>query len=109
MVPAYDAERSNFQMDNHRASLSILVRLLKDSSTADAYCTLGGEVIPSKVAMEIGQRLDIIPWAQLVLSGSASDAAAVGSEVPSGLKRSISEEKKRELLGMLMRVYMEGG
>ncbi|KAJ7046834.1 hypothetical protein C8F04DRAFT_1061878 [Mycena alexandri] len=87
------------KLGNHRAALSVLVNDLHDSSSAEAYCTLGGDVIPGKVAQAIcaDAKLGLGMWAS-GFSGKgrqktmdASDDGAV---------------KRQELLKTLLEVYM---
>lgn len=67
-----------------------------DSVSAEAYCALGGAVVPSKVAMVVGDRRGMQAYARLVSVGGRTGA-------------SVTEEKKRELLRVLMEVYTQGG
>lgn len=101
-------------MDNHESALWILVGVLKDPTTADAYCTLGGDVVPGKVAMTVGQQMGLEAWGQLAASAVATGSGFIqpkSGRMPNGraIKAPVSEERKRELLGILMRVYMKGG
>ena len=86
------------QLGRHRDSLTVLVRDLQDSITAEAYCTLGGKVVPGKVAAAIGEKLGLETWANLVTS---SEAGAKSTPDENGTKR--------ELLKILMEVYMASG
>ncbi|KAJ7774892.1 hypothetical protein B0H16DRAFT_1508739 [Mycena metata] len=87
------------KLGNHRAALSTLVNDLRDSSSAEAYCTLGGDVIPGKVAQAIcaDPKLGLGLWAS-GFSGKgrqktvdANDDGAV---------------KRKQLLKTLLEVYM---
>lgn len=80
----------------HDAALDILARKLRDSASAEAYCTQGGEVVPAKVGQAIARDLGLEAWAEL--GGGA-------------LRRrmTVTEEMRRNLLMILLRVYMGQG
>ena len=44
---------------------------MNDATSAEAYCTLGREIVPAKTAQQIGERSDLQPWATLVTSLAA--------------------------------------
>ena len=44
------------QLGNHRSALSMLVHHVRDATSAEAYCTLGGDVVPEKIAKAIGEK-----------------------------------------------------
>ena len=44
------------QLRNHRSALSILVHDLRDATLAEAYWTVDGDVVPSKIAQTIGDK-----------------------------------------------------
>ncbi|CDO71043.1 hypothetical protein BN946_scf184844.g47 [Trametes cinnabarina] len=97
------------KLGNHRSALSILVHDLNDSTSAEAYCTLGGEVVPARTAQVIGERSGLQAWAALV-----TPLAAPGKPVKSGsasMKRTktVDEEVKKDLIMILLEVYMSGG
>ncbi|KAG8884781.1 hypothetical protein FRB97_003302 [Tulasnella sp. 331] len=108
---AFEKAILNGRLGNHRAALSILVQTLHDSISAEAYCTLGGDVISSKIALAVGKQLRIEPWANLVVSGGATGIPGrpKGQAANGGPKVSVPDEKRRELLKILMEVYMAGG
>jgi hypothetical protein len=64
--------------------------------SAEAYCALGGAVVPLKVATAVGDRRGLQAYARLVGTGGRSTLP-------------VTEEKKRELLKTLMEVYTLGG
>lgn len=84
------------QLGHHRKALTILVHEVHDSVSAEAYCALGGAVVPSKVATAVGDRRGMQAYARLVSAGGRAGAP-------------VTEEKKRELLRILMEVYTQGG
>ncbi|KAG8831603.1 hypothetical protein FRC17_002878 [Serendipita sp. 399] len=102
---------------NHKSTLFILVNDLQDFLTAEAYCALGGgRVITPKLAVAIGDRLDLSNWAAQVLalekdSGQPSRWQGSGTntpnmvdvDTPNGIHRST------ELTRMLLEVYMGVG
>ncbi|KAJ7109430.1 hypothetical protein C8R44DRAFT_802494 [Mycena epipterygia] len=85
------------KLGNHRAALSTLVNDLRDSSSAEAYCTLGGDVIPSKDAQAIctDAKLGLGMWAS-GLSGKGRQKTVDVNDVV----------KRKELLKTLLEVYM---
>ena len=96
------------QLGNHRSALSILVHDLNDSTSAEAYCTLGGEVVPAKTAQQIGERSSLQPWAALVTPLAAPGKQGKG---PPQLKRAktVDDSVKKDLVMVLLEVYMSGG
>ena len=103
------------KLRKHRDALTTLVHNVKDATTAEAYCTLGGEVIPGKIALAIGDRFDLEAWATLVatagspsVSAAPSSAGGVSGDA-ARLKAGVDEETKKELLKVLLEVYMNGG
>ncbi|KAI0331784.1 hypothetical protein GY45DRAFT_1248254 [Cubamyces sp. BRFM 1775] len=97
------------KLGNHRSALSILVHDMNDSMSAEAYCTLGGEVVPAKTAQVIGERAGLQPWAALVIP-----LAAPGKPVKPGaaaMKRTktVDDDVKKDLVMILLEVYMSGG
>ncbi|KAJ6596948.1 hypothetical protein DFH09DRAFT_106793 [Mycena vulgaris] len=87
------------KLGNHRAALSTLVNDLRDSSSAEAYCTLGGDVIPGKVSQAIcaDPKLGLGVW-----------ASGLGGK---GRQKTIDVNgdwavKRKDLLKILLEVYM---
>ena len=82
------------QLGNHRSAFCILVHDMNDSTSAEAYCTLGGEVVPAKTAQQIGQRSGLQPSAPLV-----TPLAAPGKQPEPGaapMKRQKNRGRRRE-------------
>ena len=83
---------------------------MNDSTSAEAYCTLGGEVVPAKTAQHLGDRAGLQPWAALV-----TPLAAPGKPQPPQRAGSIQRQKtvdedvKKNLVMILLEVYMSGG
>lgn len=84
------------QLGHHRKALTILVHEVHDSVSAEAYCALGGIVVPTKIATAVGDRRGLQAHAWLVSMGGRRGAP-------------VTEEKRRELLKTLMEVYTLGG
>ncbi|KAG8960758.1 hypothetical protein FRC00_014207 [Tulasnella sp. 408] len=103
------------RIGNHDAALSILVHSLKDSTTAEAYCTLGGDVVPPKVASAVAQQMGVDAWGQLVSASSPGSgfgtaaARATTTGRSTTVRAPVSEDTKKALIATLMRVYMKGG
>ncbi|CAE6405212.1 unnamed protein product [Rhizoctonia solani] len=93
---SYERAIIDGKLGHHRKALTILVHEVHDSVSAEAYCALGGVVIPPKVANSVGDRRGMQPHAWLVSTGSRRAAP-------------VTEEKRRELLKTLMEVYTLGG
>lgn len=119
----------SFQLGNHAVALSTLVHELRDSASAEAYCTLGGEVVPAKQALGIVESmggpetssrsvegLSLKEWYFGLFEPMAStrtkksavfDAAGAGVEAPAMVRqKSVKEEVKNALLRDLVGVYM---
>ncbi|KAI0765868.1 hypothetical protein BD413DRAFT_572859 [Trametes elegans] len=97
------------KLGNHRSALSILVHDLHDSTSAEAYCTLGGEVVPAKTAQTIGERAGLQAWATLVTPLAAPGKPARPSAPPLKKTKTVDEEVKKDLVMILLEVYMSGG
>ncbi|KAF8609093.1 hypothetical protein BDV93DRAFT_464075 [Ceratobasidium sp. AG-I] len=95
-VLAYERAVVDGKLGHHRKALTTLVHEVHDSVSAEAYCALGGAVVPSKVAAAVGDRRGMQAYARLVSTSSRTGAP-------------VTEEKKRELLRVLMEVYTQGG
>lgn len=76
-----------------------------DSTSAEAYCTLGGVVIPAKVASTIGERYGLSPWASLIIPSGATGGRVDRSQS----QCTVDEGKKKDLLEVLLKVYMTSG
>jgi hypothetical protein len=63
-------------------------------------------VIPGKVAITIGERHDLLAWASLVAGVPISSSSRMNR---SQSQRTIDEGKKRDLLQVLLKVYMSTG
>lgn len=102
------------QLGRHEEAITTLVRDVHDPTSAEAYCTLGGDVIPSKVAQSIGERCGLQRWAALVTNAGSpmSASASMGSTMGAGLNgiaKVPDENSRKELLRVLLGVYMGSG
>ncbi|KAF9442025.1 hypothetical protein P691DRAFT_765651, partial [Macrolepiota fuliginosa MF-IS2] len=120
------------KLEKHEAALEVLVRDLRDSTSAEAYCTLGGEVVPVKVALAVAEssftstsnssatEVGLREWyfglfepppyphrqGRKVTAGTGVGVGA-GGEAPAIVRqKSVREDVKRELLRDLAGVYM---
>lgn len=82
---------------------------MNDSTSAEAYCTLGGEVVPAKTAQQIGDRSDLQPWAALVTPFAAPGKQPKSAPGPLKRQKTVDEEVKKDLVMILLEVYMSGG
>ncbi|KAK0480717.1 hypothetical protein IW261DRAFT_1474152 [Armillaria novae-zelandiae] len=86
------------KLGNHRSALSILIHDLHDSNSAEVYCTLGGEVIPSKVAVHAAENtVGLQLWTSATWFVKPSNGAK---------PTAADEELKRSLLKILLEVYV---
>ncbi|KAG7094946.1 hypothetical protein E1B28_005747 [Marasmius oreades] len=81
------------KLQNHDSALSNLALDLRDTITAEAYCTLGGDPIPNKVALSL---IDSVPGTQ---SWKSSPMFSTSKDV--------DDHTKKELLKILLQVYMK--
>jgi vacuolar protein sorting-associated protein 3 len=109
------------KLGNHRAALSILVHDLRDATSAEAYCTLGGEVVAGKIAQSIGEKYALQSWSSGLFSlptsaamsrttSTANMVTGATAVVPMGRQKSMVDESvKKGLLKVLLEVYMNDG
>lgn len=74
---------------------------LRDATSAEAYCTLGGEVIPARVAQTIGEKCGLEVWTAALFPVSAKGLTAITRQ------KTVDEGVKKELLTVLLEVYMK--
>ncbi|CAK5277401.1 unnamed protein product [Mycena citricolor] len=86
------------KLQNHQSALSALVNDLQDSTSAEAYCTLGGDVIPSKSIQTLcgDPKLGLSMWT----------SAWTGKSKQKTVDETVSIAKRKELLKTLLQVYM---
>ncbi|TFK19356.1 hypothetical protein FA15DRAFT_674517 [Coprinopsis marcescibilis] len=97
------------KLGNHRSALTILARDLNDAASAEAYCSLQGDVIPPKVAIAIAEAARLHRWTEGLLldsgtNGQSAAKAKAQSAVPLPIQK--PEAKQKELLKVLLEVYM---
>ncbi|KZT24873.1 hypothetical protein NEOLEDRAFT_1134568 [Neolentinus lepideus HHB14362 ss-1] len=95
------------KLAHHREALSILIQTMHDSRSAESYCTLGGDVVTTRLALSIGEKHDLLLWASL-LTGAVPGAKG---RAPMAMARqqSADDETRKKLLGILLEVCMSGG
>lgn len=76
---------------------------LRDASSAEAYCTLGGEVVPTKIAQAIGEKCGLDLWTVALFAGSTKGATAMARQ------KTVDDGVKKGLLKVLLEVYMNDG
>ena len=103
------------------------MRSLKDASTAESYCTLGGDVISAKIAVQVSELLGLETWGLLVANGGITGPPSTRSKQGNGTvingvsakgvvasrsgmtKPHVDDVTKKELIKVLMQVYMGEG
>lgn len=95
-----------YQLGRHEEALRLLVHNLRDTTCADAYCGLGGYAISPKVAQFVGERFDLQPWADIIITALSR---RLGPGRGGNRSREFVEETKRQLLKILLEVYMSDG
>ena len=78
---------------------------LHDASSAEAYCTLGGEVVPVKTAQSLGEKYGLQAWTSALFSSPRAKVSAT----PVARQKTVDEGLKKELLKVLLEVYMTDG
>ncbi|KAG5716916.1 Transforming growth factor-beta receptor-associated protein 1 [Termitomyces sp. T112] len=95
------------KLGHHREALATLVHDLHDSISAEVYCTLGGDIVPPKMAQTLAENnagLEI--WVTAFFGTKLKNGAAAA-----GMTRDKSgvDEGKTKLLKVLLEVYMSEG
>ena len=114
------------QTQNHRAALELLVHELQDPISAEAYCTLGGEVVSERTLRSAAESAGLVGVAMFAAAFSSAspihrELSGQGGKVQSqtGLgkvqaptvitrQNTVDEGLKKELLRVLLEVYMDG-
>jgi hypothetical protein len=81
--------------------IETLVNDLQDFTSAQSYCTSGGEIISPQAA-----NATTIPFADLK---PLAQYLAEGGTIGKGKKSTVPEDAKKDLLGILVQVQMAGG
>lgn len=90
------------QLGNDRSALAHLARL-GDASSAEAYCKLGGDAIPGKVALQVGGLAHLEEWARLI---AAPRSKPIGRPTRA---KTPDDKRTKALLRILMEVYTHEG
>lgn len=85
------------RLGQHERALELLAVKLKDSVSAEMYCTQGGEVVPPKIARAMTQKVQSL------------QAWAVLGELGRRRKGTIEGDLRERLVMNLLQVYMRGG
>ncbi|KAG5651341.1 hypothetical protein H0H81_009029 [Sphagnurus paluster] len=97
------------KLGNHRTALSTLVHDLHDATSAELYCTLGGDLVPLKIAQSLSENnAGLELWAS-ALFGIPLKGSTLRPVVPTRQKSSVDEGTKTELLKILLEVYLSDG
>ncbi|CCM06014.1 uncharacterized protein FIBRA_08257 [Fibroporia radiculosa] len=94
------------KLGEHRSALMSLVHELHDNTSAEIYCTLGGDIVPTKLAQSLGERFDLQQWASLLVPSSMKSKP---SAVPMSRPPTVDGDLKKSLIRILLEVYMSGG
>ncbi|KAF9530289.1 hypothetical protein CPB83DRAFT_868731 [Crepidotus variabilis] len=97
------------KLAQHRSALQILVHDINDPTSAEAYCALGGDLVPPKVAQSIAEQCGLQDWATSLFSlPTAKSGSTNGGTAPSLSRlKTVNSELKKELLKVLLEVYMD--
>lgn len=93
---------------NDLDALNILVHTLRDSKSAETFCALGGEVVPTRTAQSLGERFGLQQWANMFAPPAPAKGRMGLPVAPVKSQKSVSEDRKRELVKILLEVYMNG-
>ena len=96
------------QLGEHRSALTSLVHDLPDPTSAEIYCTLGGEIVPPKTAQTLGDRFELQAWAALI-TATPSGKAGIPKAPSMSRMATVDGELKKSLIRILLEVYMSGG
>jgi len=83
---------------------------MNDSASAETYCTLGGDIVPPKVAQTIADDCGLQEWVTTLFGlpppKSVNGKGAV-APIPVTRLKTVNEDLKKELLKVLLEVYMD--
>ncbi|KAF6764428.1 hypothetical protein DFP72DRAFT_871830 [Ephemerocybe angulata] len=94
------------KLGNHKSALTTLACELKDAFSAEAYCALGGEVIPLKVAISTAEGMGLREWIEALFPGQSTKGSSAAAKSQVERSRSVDDEMKRYLLRLLLEVYL---
>jgi vacuolar protein sorting-associated protein 3 len=93
------------KLGHHREALTVLVHELGDGPSAEAYCVLGGEVVPASTAWLVGEAHgEVQPWVGALFGPVPKDAVVGRRE-----KEVVRGPGKEDLLKVLLEVHMQQG
>ncbi|KZT66233.1 hypothetical protein DAEQUDRAFT_752201 [Daedalea quercina L-15889] len=99
----------NGKLGEHRSALTSLVHGLRDPTSAEIYCTLGGEIVPPKTTQSLGERFELQAWAALTVPTAAPGRPALPKAQSMSRVSTVDGELKKSLVRLLVEVYMGGG
>lgn len=82
---------------------------MNDSTSAETYCTLGGDIVPPKIAQTIADECGLQDWVT-TLFGLPPTKGVNGKgagPLPVAHLKTVNEDLKKELLKVLLEVYMD--
>lgn len=83
---------------------------MNDSASAETYCALGGDIVPPKVAQTIADECGLQDWVTTLFGlpppKGVNGKGAVGP-IPVTRLKTVNEDLKKELLKVLLEVYMD--
>ena len=79
---------------------------MKDAPSAEAYCSLGGQVVPTKVAVSTAESVGLRDWVEVLFPGQNVKGPSKSSIAP---PRLIDNATKSQLLKLLLEVYLADG
>ncbi|TEB34039.1 hypothetical protein FA13DRAFT_1626310 [Coprinellus micaceus] len=94
------------KLGNHKSALTILGCEMKDALSAEAYCSLGGQVIPTKVAASTAESVGLRDWVEVLFPGQNNKGSSKTSFAP---PRVVDDATKGQLLKLLLEVYLADG
>ncbi|KAG6827884.1 hypothetical protein H0H92_010093 [Tricholoma furcatifolium] len=96
------------KLGNHREALSSLVHDLHDGTTAELYCSLGGDIVTPKTSQLLAENnAGLEGWAAALFGAKLRPGAVAMAKQKSGTD---AIEGRTQLLKILLEVYMsEGG
>ncbi|KDQ09152.1 hypothetical protein BOTBODRAFT_179324 [Botryobasidium botryosum FD-172 SS1] len=91
------------KLGKHYHALRNLVDL-RDYVSAQSYCTLRGVVVSNRVAQAVAEAAGLQAWTRLFPKSGAK-----GREVHPGIGAAADQIVEKELVAILLKVYVEGG
>jgi hypothetical protein len=83
---------------------------MNDSTSAETYCTLGGDIVPPKVAQSIADDCGLQDWVSTLFGLhpiKGVNGKGVAGPTPVTRLKTVNEALKKELLKVLLEVYMD--